>query len=289
MINSIPPSELIINPDGSIYHLNLKPENLASIIISVGDPDRVGQVSRHFDKIELKTSKREFVTHTGWYKGKRLTVMSTGMGTDNIEIFMTELDALVNIDFQTRLVKKKHKTLQIIRVGTSGSMRKEIPAGTMLASAFGIGLDTLMSFYHPQYSELELKVGDAIQKILNLTFRPYCIEGSGKLLEIFGKGLVYGNTVTCPGFFGPQGREVRLKPAIPDIIEKLGKIEVDGFQLTNFEMETAGYYALGRLLGHEVISLNAIVANRISHTYVDAGAVIEKLILHTLGKLEGIG
>jgi len=286
MINRIPESELIINPDGSIYHLNLKPEHLASTVIAVGDPERVGKISKFFDEIEFEITKREFVTHTGWYKGKRMTVMSTGMGTDNIEIFMTELDALVNVDLHTRLPKETHTSLDIVRIGTSGSMRKEIPAGSLLASAYGIGLDTLMAFYSTEYTELEQKVSKKVQEELGLSFAPYCIEGSKKLLQLLGDGILHGNTVTCPGFFGPQGREVRLKPAIPDIIEKLAAIEVDGFHLTNFEMETAGYYAMGRLLGHEVLSLNAIVANRITQEFsTDPYGTVDKLIQHALNKL----
>lgn len=288
MSKKIPESELIINPDGSIYHLNLKPEHLASTVIAVGDPDRVKKVSQYFDTIEFALSKREFVTHTGTYKGKRITAISTGMGTDNIEIFMTELDALVNIDLETRLPKQEHTSLDIIRIGTSGSMRQEIPAGSLLASAYGIGLDTLMAFYKTDYSAIEEKVGLEIQKNLGLSFQPYCIEGSKKLLEQVGRGMLHGNTVTCPGFFGPQGREVRLKPAIPDIIEKLGSMDIDGLQLTNFEMETSGYYAMGRLLGHEVMSLNAIIANRITHEFTeDAYGIVDRLIKQTLENLVG--
>ncbi len=288
MSKRIPESELIINPDGSIYHLNLKPEHLASTVITVGDPDRVEKVSKYFDEIEFTMSKREFVTHTGSFKGKRITVMSTGMGTDNIEIFMTELDALVNVDLKTRLPKKDHTTLNVIRIGTSGSMQKSIPAGSILASAFGIGLDTLMTFYKAEYSDLEKEVGVQIQKSLGLPFIPYCIQGSEKLLDLLREGLLVGNTVTCPGFFGPQGREVRVSPAIPDIIERLSEVDVDGFRLTNFEMETAGYYAMGRLLGHEVMSLNAIVANRITHEFADnAHEIVDNLIQHTLKKLAG--
>jgi uridine phosphorylase len=286
MDKRIPESELIINPDGSIYHLNLKPEHLASTVIAVGDPDRVQKVSQYFDKIEFKISKREFVTHTGTYKGKRITAISTGMGTDNIEIFMTELDALVNIDLKTRIPKKEHTSLDIIRIGTSGSMRAEIPTGAMLASKYGIGLDSLMAFYTIEKTVLERKIGEKVKKELGLSFEPYCIEGSATLLKILGEDLIHGNTVTCPGFFAPQGREVRLKPAIPDIIEKLASINVEGFQMTNFEMETAGYYAMGRLLGHEMLSLNAIVANRITHEFADnAYSIVDKLISNTLEKL----
>jgi uridine phosphorylase len=165
-------------------------------------------------------------------------------------------------------------------------MRKEIPAGTMLASEYGIGLDTLMAFYNTEYSHLEQKVGRKIQEDLELSFTPYCVKGSKKLLNLLGEGLLIGNTVTCPGFFGPQGREVRIKPAIPDIIEKLGNMDLDGFKLTNFEMETSGYYAMGRLLGHEVLSLNAIIANRITQEFTkDAYGIVDKLIQHTLKKL----
>jgi len=283
MDNFIPESELIINPDGSIYHLNLKPEHLASSIITVGDPERVSAVSRYFDEIEVMVSRREFVTHTGFYKGKRLSVMSTGMGTDNIEIFMNELDALVNVDFQTRLPKKSHTSLNIVRVGTSGSMQADIPEGSLVASVYGIGLDTLMQFYTGSYSGFEIQVGNAVQESLSLPFRPYCVKGSEKLLAKMGKGLIYGNTVTCPGFFGPQGRMVRVKPAIPDIIERLGQLRLHDFLLTNFEMETAGYYTMGRLLGHEVLSLNAIVANRITKKFAaDPGESVERLIVHAL-------
>lgn len=284
MSNFIPESELIINPDGSIYHLNLKPEFLASTILTVGDPDRVAQISKHFDEIEFQGSKREFVTHTGTYKGKRLSVMSTGMGTDNIEIFMTELDALVNVDLETRQIKAEHTPLNIVRVGTSGSMHRDIPAGAMIASDYAVGLDTLMQYYRADYSPQELAIGHAVQQALALPFRPYCFAGSASLLKRLQTGkVIKGNTVTCPGFFGPQGREVRLKPAIPNIIELLASLEVDGVRLTNFEMETAGYYAMGKMLGHEVLSLNAIVANRITQEFVqDAGAVVDELILHTL-------
>jgi len=282
----IPASELIINSDGSIYHLNLKPENISSTIIAVGDPERVAAISKHFDSIDFQMTKREFVTHTGTYHGKRLTVMSTGMGTDNIEIFMTELDALVNIDLKTRIPKEEHTSLHIVRVGTSGSMRNEIKAGSKLASSYGIGLDTLMIYYTAEQTDFEKQVGITVQTALGLPFTPYCFQGSQLLLDKLSHGLIIGNTVTCPGFFGPQGREVRLKPAIPDIIERLGAVELEDFKLTNFEMETAGYYAMGRMLHHEVLSLNAIVANRISLEFADdPGAIVEELILHTLNHI----
>ncbi|MEX2513949.1 MAG: nucleoside phosphorylase [Cyclobacteriaceae bacterium] len=278
-------SELIINKDGSIYHLNLKPGQVAMDIIGVGDPERVGKISRYFDRIELKVQNREFVTHTGYYNGKRLSVISTGMGTDNIEIFMTELDALFNVNFHTRLPEPKHTKLNIIRIGTSGSMQAHVPAGALLASEYALGLDTLMIFYNLDYSDLEKQIGEWVQKKLNLSFTPYCVKGSDQLFELFKDQMITGITVTCPGFFGPQGRKIRLDPAIPNIFDLLGSSPFKGFQFTNFEMETAGYYAMGKLLGHEVLSLNAIVANRIHQTFdANTGNTMERLISLVLQK-----
>lgn len=286
MIKPIPESELIINSDGSIYHLHLKPGQVADSIITVGDPERVENVTSHFDEIELKVQKREFITHTGWYKGKRLTVMSTGMGTDNIDIFMTELDALFNVDLDTRTPKAHHHTLNVVRIGTSGSMQDNIPTGSLLVSEYGLGLDSLMVFYKLPQSEIEDLLSLAVKQKLELPYTPYCTKGSSKLFSKLGDGLISGITVTCPGFFGPQGRTVRIVPSFPQIISDLGMLEINGKVFTNFEMETAGYYAMGKLLGHEVLSLNAIVVNRINQTYSsDPEAVIEKLILHTLEKI----
>ncbi|GMQ28881.1 nucleoside phosphorylase [Algoriphagus confluentis] len=256
----IPASELILNPDGSIYHLHLKPENLASTVFTVGDPDRVPLVSQYFDQIDFQTQKREFVTHTGWKNGKRVTVMSTGMGTDNIEILMTELDALVNVDLETRLIKSEKTSLQIIRIGTSGSMQADLPVGTMLASEVGIGMDTLMTYY-PELKE-DQSFAKGIQRELKLSFLPYQAFASPSLLNKIDEKIVRGITLTCPGFYAPQGREVRLKPRFDQMIERLAALRIQGKKLTNFEMETAGYYAMGKLLGHEVLSMNAIVANR---------------------------
>lgn len=256
----IPESELIINSDGSIYHLHLKPEHLASLVFTVGDPDRVALVSKYFDQIDFKTQKREFVTHTGWKNGKRVTVMSTGMGTDNIEILMTELDALVNVDLTTREIKSEKTSLQIIRIGTSGSMQEDVSVGTLLASELGIGMDSLMSYY-PELDESQ-DIAKAIQSELALPFLPYQAAASSALLEKLDQDFVKGVTLTCPGFYAPQGREVRLKPRFDQMIERLAGLKIGEKRLTNFEMETAGYYALGKLLGHEMLSLNAIVANR---------------------------
>ena len=226
----------------------------------MGDPDRVPLVSRYFDQIDFKTQKREFVTHTGWKNGKRVTVMSTGMGTDNIEILMTELDALVNVDLETRLIKKVKTSLQIIRIGTSGSMQADLSVGSMLASEIGIGMDTLMTYYLKV--EEDQVIAKVIQDELKLPFLPYQAQGSSLLLNKLDEEIIKGVTLTCPGFYAPQGRAVRLKPRFDRMIERLSGLQADGKRLTNFEMETAGYYAMGKLLGHEMLSLNAIVANR---------------------------
>ena len=259
-MRQIPESELILHQDGSVFHLRLLPEQLGNIVFTVGDPDRVATVSRHLDKVDFKLQNREFITHTGWKNGHRVSVISTGMGTDNIEILMTELDALVNIDLQTRQVKEKKTSLQIIRIGTSGSLQEDLPTGTLLASEIAIGMDTLMAYY-PELSGPQ-NFGQAIQAELGLSFRPYQAAASTKLLGMLDASIPRGITLTCPGFYAPQGREVRLKPRFDQLIERLAAVRVEGRYLTNFEMETAGYYALGELLGHEVLSLNVILVNR---------------------------
>lgn len=273
----IPASELIINSDGSIYHLHLKPEDLASLVFTVGDPDRVAQVSQYFDRIEIKKQKREFVTHTGYLRGQRVTVMSTGMGTDNIEILMTELDALVNVDLENRIIKDEKTALKIIRLGTSGSMQADIAVGSLLASEIGIGMDTLMQFY-PFLAE-DQSIAELIRQELGLGFLPYQASASSDLLGKLDKRFLRGVTLTCPGFYAPQGREVRLKPRFEDMISSLSSMESKGKRLTNFEMETAGYYAMGKLLGHEMLSLNAIVANRPKKVFDDnAAKTVDQLI-----------
>jgi uridine phosphorylase len=277
----IPASELILNSDGSIYHLHLKPENLASLVFTVGDPDRVALVSRYFDRVDFKIQKREFITHTGVIGNRQVTVMSTGMGTDNIEILMTELDALVNIDLENRTIKSEKKSLQIIRIGTSGSMQKDVPIGTFLASKLGIGLDTLMQFYPDLLGSQELAEG--IQNELHLPFRPYQTQANPTLLGKLTGEFVQGVTLTCPGFYGPQGRKLRLAPRIDQMIERLSNLEINGNRLTNFEMETAGYYAMGELLGHQMLSLNAIVANRpLGQFDPEADKTIDRLIQRSL-------
>ncbi len=277
----IPESELVINSDGSIYHLHLKPEHLASFVFTVGDPDRVPLVSQYFDQIDFKIRKREFVTHTGWKNNKRLTVISTGMGTDNVEILLTELDALVNIDLDTRLAKTDKTSLKIVRLGTSGSLQPDIAVGSLLASEIGIGLDTLMLFYPQLQGNQDL--AEAVQKELDLSFAPYQASASPELLSLAEKEFTKGVTLTCPGFYAPQGRHVLLKPRMEKMLERLAGLEVGGKRLTNFEMETAGYYALGELLGHQMLSLNAIVANRPLKKFdPEAGKTVDGLIRKAL-------
>jgi uridine phosphorylase len=266
----IPESELVLNKDGSIYHLHLQPKQVADDIIVVGDPERVPKVSRFFDKIIYKVQKREFITHTGTYKGRMLSVISSGIGTDNVEILMTELDALANIDLKKRELKDNHKSLNIIRIGTSGSLQTHIPLGSHLASAYGVGLDTLMCFYDLPQDQLESSIGTRLQENLSLPFRPYCVKSSENLLKKFASQMFHGVTATCCGFYAPQGRKIKANLKIPHLVKTLHEFNVSekqDFQITNFEMETAGYYAMGQILGHEMLSLNAILANRITNEF----------------------
>ncbi len=285
----IPESELILNPDGTIYHLNLLPDHISDTILTVGDPARVGQVSRHFDSIEFEGVHREFVTHVGYYRGKRLTVLSTGMGTDNIDIVLNELDALVNIDFMSRTVRppEERLSLRIIRLGTSGSLQPDVPVGALLATQHAVGLDSLMQFYPLVETGLETQVAQDLQKSLGLPYAPYVVRGSDLLREQLAADLLIGNTVTCPGFYGPQGRRLRLDLRTPDYMQRLQDFRHQSpegdFRLSNFEMETAGYYALGQLLGHQVLSLNAIVANRATGEFAqNSGEIVDRLIARTL-------
>ena len=275
----IPSSELILSPNGSIYHLHLLPEQIGDTILTVGDPNRVEMVSRHFDKIELRIQKREFVTHTGLLNGKRVTAISSGMGTDNIEILMTELDALVNIDLETRTPKATHRSLSIIRLGTSGALQEDIPLDSLLVSEYGIGLDTLMCFYNLPQSEDEAAIGQKLQQNLQLPFTPYAVTCDADLQKQFAFDMLPGNTLTCPGFYAPQGRKLRLTPKNTQYLQQLFNFRHQDFKLTNFEMETAGYYAMAKLLGHKMLSVNAIIASRISHQFSsNPQKVIEKMI-----------
>ena len=266
-------SELVLNPDGSVYHLNILPEDVADTVIFVGDPGRVERVSQHFDRIEIKKSKREFVTHTGYIGTKRLTVISTGIGPDNIDIVMNELDALVNINLETRTVKKEHKTLKIIRIGTSGSLQADIDVDSIVVSSYGMGFDNLLKFYKYDNSAdeniLEFEFSNHIQKEgISLPVTPYIVSGCKKLLDSVGKGFKSGITATCPGFYGPQGRKLRLQPESSDFLYLLSSFSMNQHRITNFEMETSAIYGLAGLLGHQALSCNVILANRLSGEFV---------------------
>jgi len=286
MMHKIADTDLIVNPDGSVYHLNLKPGDVSEEIITVGDPTRVHRISSFFDKVEFEMNRREFITHVGYYKGKRITVISTGMGTDNVEIILTELDALFNIDLKTRIQKETHKKLNIIRLGTSGSIQEDIKVGSFLASEHAIGLDTLMTFYDFKMDQYLDGITKKLQKEIGFPFQPYCTEGSQILLNKFSEGMHVGNTVTAPGFYAPQGRKLRLPIKYPHLIDQLSRFHHDGFWLTNFEMETAGYYALSKMLGHEMISVNAVLANRVTEIFSDnPNKVVDELIQLVLDRI----
>lgn len=285
----ISPTDLIINPDGSIYHLSLRPEHLADTIITVGDPDRVEKVSQYFDSVEIKINKREFVTHTGTLSGKRLTVISSGIGTDNVEILMNELDALVNIDLETLEIKPNHKSLNIIRLGTSGSLQKDIPVDSFVVSEWGIGFDALGFFYESQSNQTTIN----LQKDLSLEFMPYCNHAGVDLFKLFietaPENWFTGMTVTCPGFYAPQGRVLRYSPKINGLLQKMNEYCRDGNVLTNLEMETAGYYLMGKLLGHEVLSISAILANRMTNEFSKhPEKQVDSLIKYALEKIISI-
>jgi len=279
-------SELVLNPDNSVYHLNLSPEDIADTILVVGDPSRAHRVSQYFDSIDFEMNKREFITHTGTCNNKQVTVLSTGIGTDNVEIVMNELDALVNIDLSTRQVKEKLRRLKIIRIGTSGSIQADIPVGSLVVSTNAIGLDSLMYFYQLPQNEWEMEINHSLQEKIHLGFKPYCASGSEGLQNQFGYDMIEGNTITCPGFYAPQGRQLRLPIANSKLIQELNHFHMNNFWLTNLEMETAGYYAFGRLLGHDVLSLNAILANRITNDFAkNPEKIIDNLIQKVIERL----
>lgn len=265
-------SELILNDDGSVYHLNLRPEHVADTIILVGDPGRVEQVSSFFDSIEHKRQNREFRTHIGTLKGKKLTVLSTGIGTDNIDITLNELDAAVNIDLATGEPKTDRKKLKLIRIGTSGALQENIPVGSYLISEYALGFDGLLHFYNYPYSNEELEIGTKIQDHLNWNEKlaePYLVKSSLELLQKLKNGMNVGITATASGFYGPQGRKLRLTPSDVDINKKLTSFAYKEHRITNFEMETSALYGLGNLLGHNCITCCAIIANRIRKEYSD--------------------
>jgi uridine phosphorylase len=282
-------SELILNPDGSVYHLNLKPENIAQDIIFVGDQDRVAKITSRFDSVEFTTQKREFKTQTGIYKGKKMTVISTGIGPDNIDIVMNELDALVNIDLETRKPKQNLTSLNIVRIGTSGSLQLDIPVDSFVMAEYGLGLDNMLRSYLIE-KVTEKDIEDAFIAQTNWDLRkgrPYVIKGSEKLAKRLESNKIFkGFTGTAGGFYGPQGRVLRLEIQDNDLNSKMDSFLFNGVRMTNLEMETAAIYGLGKLLGHECLSLNAIIANRANGSFSnDPYKVVEELIDYTLDKL----
>ncbi len=285
-MSRIAESELIINERGAVYHLNCRPEEIATTIITVGDPDRVASVSKHFDRIEYKNHHREFITHTGFIGKKRISCVSTGIGPDNIDIVLNELDALANIDLSTRSIKKELTCLNIIRLGTSGSLQKDIPVDSFVASTHGLGLDNLMHFYQIKNNEEEKQLIHAFSTHTQLSsgkVSPYISMASGALIKHFTGQYHQGITVTCPGFYGPQGRVLRLGLGYPQLIDNLTNFQFGNYRITNFEMETSAIYGLGKTLGHHCLSLSAIVANRISKEFSkDGGLAVENLIRQSL-------
>lgn len=282
-------SELILNPDGSVYHLNLRPEHIAHNIIFVGDQNRVEKITQFFDEIEYSTQKREFKTQTGTFKGKRITVMSTGIGPDNIDIVMNELDALVNIDLTTREIKPELTSLNIIRVGTSGSLQADIPVDSIVASTYGLGMDNMLRAYRLE-SVTDSALEDAF--IAHTQWdaakgRPYAVAGSETLREkIVSDKAFTGITATAGGFYGPQGRVLRLAIGDAALNHKMDHFNYAGNPITNLEMETAAIYGLGKLLGHHCLSLNAIIANRASGTFsADPYKAVDQLIAYTLEQI----
>jgi uridine phosphorylase len=262
----IPESELILNQDGSLYHLNLHPEDIADTIILVGDPDRVVEVSSYFDHIEVKKQKREFITHTGVLNRHRLSVISTGIGTDNIDIVLNELDALVNIDLSQKTIKPTLKSLNIIRIGTSGALQADIPVDSLLISSFGLGFDNLLHFYQAEFNPIE----KAITAAANAYFAPmqvYTAEANHDLFDRFSPYAHEGITATCSGFYAPQGRKIRGLLTKENFLSLMESFRYENLRITNFEMETSGIYGLGKILGHACLSVNTIIANRALKTF----------------------
>lgn len=282
-------SELILTNDKRVYHINLKNEDIADDVIVVGDQGRVAQISSFFSKVDFKTEHREFITHTGWFNGKRITVLSTGIGTDNIDIVMNELDAAVNINPDTRELNPKMRQLNIIRFGTSGALQGDIPVNDIVVSSHGLGLDGLLNFYEGWQNVSENDLSDAFIKYTNWQQNlpyPYCVKSSETLLNLFKSGNHVGITATAPGFYGPQGRELRLKASSKNLNELLTAFNCNGHRITNFEMETSAIYGLGKLLNHNCLTACVIIANRVRKEFTkDYKQSVELLIKNSLERL----
>lgn len=286
----IPDSQLVLNSDGSVYHLHLFPDQIADDIILVGDPNRVNSISKLFDNIELKVSNREINTHTGTYHGKRITVLSTGMGTDNIDIVINELDALANINLKTHEIKPEHRSLNFIRLGTSGAMQPDIDVGdSYVVAAYALGLDGLLHFYEKSTEVIEKEMTEAFVKHMNwspLLPGPYVVKASERLLAKLGDGFQYGITATSPGFYGPQGRVLCLGLSDCRMNKNMESFSFEGQRICNFEMESSALYGLSRMLGHQALTICAIIANRVTEKFSsDYKPFMDKLIQTTLDRL----
>lgn len=286
----IPASQLVLNDEGAIYHLNLHPDQIADDIILVGDPGRVSMVSSFFDKIEVRRENRELLTHTGYFNGKRVTVLSTGMGTDNIDIVMNELDALANIDLQTRMPKDTHRTLNLVRLGTSGALQADIPVeDSYVAARYALGFDGLLYFYGKNNEVNEKAMSDAFIDYMDYPSdlpKPYIVEGSKELFGRLADGYFQGITATAPGFYGPQGRCLRMPLAYPDNNRKIEGFRYGDWRICNFEMESSALYGLGKMMGHNCLTICAVIANRVSEKFAaDYHPYVKKLVINTLERM----
>ncbi len=284
-----PETELILTPENRVYHLNLKGEDIADNVIVVGDQHRVAQISNYFSKIEFKTEHREFITHTGQFNGKRITVLSTGIGPDNIDIVLNELDAAINIDPEKRELNPVLRTLNIIRLGTSGALQADIPVNGLVVSSYGLGLDGLLNFYEGWKQINENEISEAFIKhaswLPNLAY-PYCVSANRKLLDTFKEGNYVGITATAPGFYGPQGRQIRLRSAAPQLNELLTSFKLNDHRIVNFEMETSALYGLGKMLNHNCVTICVTIANRVRKEFTsDYKKSVETLIENCLNRI----
>ncbi len=283
------PSELVLNPDGSVYHLAMRPEQLGDLVLLVGDPGRVERISRHFESIEHRTQNREFVGHTGVYHGTHITALSTGIGTDNIDIVLNELDALANIDLERRTPKRELRQLRLVRLGTCGALQEDIPVDSRIASAFGVGMDNLLHYYATEPTDRETRLlQDLVESTEwpdNLPY-PYVAQADDRLLEILGGENVTGITLTASGFYAPQGRQLRLLPSVDGLNERLSAFAHEELRVTNYEMETSALYGLGGMLGHRVCTLCTVVANRLRKEYSkDHHTAVDRMIGEALERL----
>ncbi len=289
MNQPIPASQLVLNNEGAIYHLNLHPDQLADNVIMVGDPGRVDMIASFFDKIDVERQNRELVTRTGWFNGKRITVLSTGMGTDNLDIVMNELDALANIDLKTRMPKETHRSLNLIRLGTCGALQPDIEPGNNVATRYAIGLDGLLYFYEKHKEVNEIAMRDAFIKQMDYPKdlpKPYVVEGSKMLFDKLAEGYYQGVTATAPGFYGPQGRTLRMHLSYPENNNKIEHFDYQGWRVCNFEMESSALYGLGKMMGHNCLTICVAIANRVTEKFTtDYHPYVRKLVESTLERL----